>query len=72
MEQREEEKIKASSIFDKMRVNQCDEETANQRDVLVKKRKIAQDKRDEAKRKIQILFEGSIVLYIIIRLIGNS
>jgi exonuclease SbcC len=53
----EQEKIKSSALLDKMRVNQCDEETAKQRNVLVKKRKIAQDKRDEAKRKIQMLSE---------------
>lgn len=52
-----EEKTREVSLLDKMRLNQCDEETSRQRDILIKKRKIAKEKRDEAKSKIQSLSE---------------
>lgn len=45
------------ALLDTMRMNMCDEETAKQRDVLVKKKKIAEEKLDLARRNVQFLSE---------------
>lgn len=43
--------------YDRMKMNLCDDETAQQREILVKKRKIAEEKMSEAKRRVQTLSE---------------
>jgi len=48
---------KQSLMLDKMKLNLCDTETAKQRTLLVKKKKIAEEKREQAKTKIQFLSE---------------
>ena len=50
-------KTEATSLLDKMRMNLCDDDTAKQRELLIKKKKIAEQKRSEAKQKIQYLSE---------------
>jgi DNA repair exonuclease SbcCD ATPase subunit/DNA repair exonuclease SbcCD nuclease subunit len=43
--------------YDRMKMNLCDDETAQQREILVKKRKIAEEKMSGAKRRVQSLSE---------------
>ncbi len=46
-----------SSSLDRMKMNMCDDETAKQREVLVKKKKIAEEKQLQARQKVQFLSE---------------
>lgn len=53
----ERKSIDERALLDKMRMNMCDEETAKQREVLVRKKKIAEEKQGEARQKVQALSE---------------
>lgn len=55
--QLENRKSEAQALLDTMKMNMCDEETAEQRKTLIEKRKKAEQKLQEAHKKVQFLSE---------------
>jgi len=55
--QLENRKSEAQALLDTMKMNMCDEETAEQRKTLIEKRKKAEQKLQEAQKKVQFLSE---------------
>jgi len=55
--QLENKKSEARALLDTMKMNMCDEETAEQRKTLIEKRKKAEQKLQEAQKKVQFLSE---------------